>query len=119
MEDIGIINLYFERSEEAIVEADLKYGGYCYTIAYNILSNREDSEESVNDTYMAAWKSIPPRQPRSLCAYLGKPQGIYPLITGEGSVQRKGVAQKSFLLWTSWKTVQSQIILKIHMNRKN
>lgn len=66
------MNLYFERSEQAIVETDLKYGGYCYTIAYNILSNREDWEESVNDTYMAAWKSIPPRQPRSLCAYLGK-----------------------------------------------
>ena len=52
------MNLYFERSEQAIVETDLKYGGYCYTIAYNILSNREDWEESVNDTYMAAWKSM-------------------------------------------------------------
>ena len=72
MEDIAIIDLYFERSEQAIVETDSKYGGYCYSIAYNILSNREDSEESVSDTYMAAWKSIPPRRPRSLRAFLGK-----------------------------------------------
>ena len=72
MEDIAIIDLYFERSERAIVETDSKYGGYCYSIAYNILSNREYSEESVSDTYLAAWKSIPPRRPRSLCAFLGK-----------------------------------------------
>ena len=72
MEDTAIIDLYFKRSEQAIVETDTKYGGYCYSIAYNILSNREDSEESVSDTYMATWKSIPPRRPRSLCAFLGK-----------------------------------------------
>lgn len=72
MEDIAIIVLYFERSEQAIVETDSKYGGYCYSIAYNILSNREDSQECVSDTYMAAWKSIPPRRPRSLRAFLGK-----------------------------------------------
>ena len=72
MEDIAIIDLYFERSEQAIVETDSKYGGYCYSIAYNILSNREDSQECVSDTYMAAWKSIPPRRPRSLRAFLGK-----------------------------------------------
>ena len=72
MEDNAIIDLYFKRSEQAIVETDTKYGGYCYSIAYNILSNREDSEESVSDTYLAAWKSIPPRRPRSLCAFLGK-----------------------------------------------
>ena len=68
----AIIDLYFERSEQAIVETDSKYGGYCYSIAYNILSNREDSQECVSDTYMAAWKSIPPRRPRSLRAFLGK-----------------------------------------------
>ena len=61
MEDNAIIDLYFKRSEQAIVETDAKYGGYCYSIAYNILSNREDSEESVSDTYMAAWNTIPPR----------------------------------------------------------
>lgn len=72
MEDQVIIDLYFERSEQAIVETDTKYGGYCYSIAYNILANREDSEESVSDTYMAAWNAIPPRRPNFLSAFLGK-----------------------------------------------
>lgn len=58
MEDQGIIDLFFERSEQAITETDKKYGGYCYAIAYNILSSREDSEESVSDTYLTAWNKI-------------------------------------------------------------
>ena len=72
MEDQGIIDLFFDRSEQAIVETDKKYGAYCYAIAYNILSSREDSEESVNDTYLTAWNTIPPRRPRLLNAFLGK-----------------------------------------------
>ena len=72
MEDQCIIGLYFKRSERAIEETDKKYGGYCYSIAYNILSNREDSQECVNDTYLAAWKTIPPRSPNFLKAFLGK-----------------------------------------------
>lgn len=72
MEDQGIISLFFDRSEQAIVETDKKYGGYCYAIAYNILASREDSEESVSDTYMAAWNTIPPRKPNLLNAFLGK-----------------------------------------------
>ena len=72
MEDTRIIELYFARSEQAIQETDNKYGGYCFSIAYNILANREDSEESVSDTYMAAWNSIPPRRPAILAAFLGK-----------------------------------------------
>ncbi len=72
MEDQGIITLFFERSEQAIAETDKKYGGLCYSIAYNILDNREDSEESVSDTYLAAWKTIPPRRPNILSAFLSK-----------------------------------------------
>ena len=72
MEDTAIIELYLKRSEQAIVETDIKYGGYCYSIAYNILANREDSEESVSDTYMAAWNTIPPGRPSFLNAFLGK-----------------------------------------------
>ena len=72
MEDSAIVDLYFLRSETAIVETDRKYGKYCFTIAHNILANREDSEESVSDTYLAAWKSIPPRRPAVLATYLGK-----------------------------------------------
>ena len=72
MEDQGIIDLFFERSEQAIAETDKKYGGYCYAIAYNILSSREDSEESVSDTYLTAWNTIPPRKPNIFSAFLGK-----------------------------------------------
>lgn len=72
MEDQKIIDLYWQRSEQAIQETDSKYGGYCYSIAYNILTNREDSEESVSDTYFAAWRAMPPKRPGILSAFLGK-----------------------------------------------
>ena len=72
MDDKAILDLYWQRSEKAISETDAKYGAYCYTIAYNILNSREDSEESVSDTYMAAWKSIPPKRPAVLSAFIGK-----------------------------------------------
>lgn len=72
MEDQKIIDLYWSRSENAISETADKYGSYCYSIAYNILTNNEDAEESVSDTYMAAWRSMPPRRPSILGAFLGK-----------------------------------------------
>ena len=72
MEDEQIIDLYFQRSEDAISETASKYGSYCYSIAYNILTNPEDAEESVSDTYLSAWNSIPPRHPPALAAFLGK-----------------------------------------------
>ena len=72
MDDKAILDLYWSRSEKAISETDDKYGAYCFTIANNILNNREDSEESVNDTYMAAWNSMPPKRPAILSAFLGK-----------------------------------------------
>lgn len=72
MEDQGIIQLFFDRSEQAIEETDKKYRGLCFSIAYNVLDNREDSEESVSDTYLAAWNTIPPRRPNFLNAFLAK-----------------------------------------------
>ena len=72
MEDNQIIQLYFDRSEDAISQTAVKYGKYCHTIAYNILHNFEDSEECVNDTYWKAWGIIPPRRPKKLAAFLGK-----------------------------------------------
>ena len=72
MEDNTIIDLYWNRSEEAITQTDVKYGRYCYSIAYNILSNQEDAEESVSDTYMAAWNHIPPTRPNVLSTFLGR-----------------------------------------------
>ena len=72
MEDTEIVDLYFAREERAIRETDSKYGGYCYSIAYNILTNRQDAEESVSDTYLAAWNAMPPTRPALLAAFLGK-----------------------------------------------
>lgn len=72
MEDEAIVSLYWQRSESAIRETELKYDRYLTKIAYNILSDREDSRESVNDTYLAAWNSIPPHRPGVLATYLGK-----------------------------------------------
>ena len=72
MEDEKIIELFWNRSESAISETAQKYGNYCYSIAYNILTNSEDAEESVSDTYMAAWKAMPPRRPSILASFLGK-----------------------------------------------
>ncbi len=72
MDDNRIVELYWERSESAIKETASKYSNYCYAIAYNILANREDSEECVNDTYLSAWNSMPPHRPIVLSTFLGK-----------------------------------------------
>ena len=72
MEDVSIIALYNQRDEKAIEETSLKYGAYCYSIANNILSDAQDSEECVNDTWMKAWNTIPPSRPRSLKLFLAR-----------------------------------------------
>lgn len=72
MEDSQIVELYWQREERAISATAVKYGKYCHTIAYNILYNNEDAEESVSDTYLAAWKNMPPHRPGILSAFLGK-----------------------------------------------
>ena len=72
MEDAQIVTMYWDRDEQAIGETDKKYGKYLQTIAYNILADREDASESVNDTYLAAWDSMPPHRPSALSTYLGK-----------------------------------------------
>lgn len=72
MEDKQIVDLYWSREESAIHETALKYGNYCHSIAYNILQDQRDAEESVNDTYMDAWNTIPPNRPSVLSTYLGK-----------------------------------------------
>ena len=72
MEDDRIVELYFSRDEQAIMETDKKYGKYCHYIASNILASEQDAEECVNDTYLAAWESIPPAKPQILRTFLGK-----------------------------------------------
>lgn len=72
MNDREIVDLYWQRSEQAITETDNKYGKYCRIVAYNILENTQDSEECVNDTWLAAWNSMPVNRPERLNAYLAK-----------------------------------------------
>lgn len=71
MTDASIIELYFARAEQAVAESESAYGGYCYRVADGILNDPSDSEESVNDTWLAAWNAIPPTRPRVLKTYFG------------------------------------------------
>ena len=70
MEDAKIIELFFQRNEQAVKETDTAYGRKLYVLSNNILDNREDAEESVSDTYMETWNSIPPKHPKFFYAFL-------------------------------------------------
>ena len=72
MEDGKILALYFDRDERALEETEKKYGGYCYTVANGILQCPQDAEETVSDTWLQAWNSIPPQRPHFLRLFLGK-----------------------------------------------
>lgn len=72
MSDEKIIELFFKRSEQAIWELNQKYGRICHTLSYNIVNNRQDAEECVNDAYLGAWRAIPPAHPRPLLTYICK-----------------------------------------------
>ena len=91
LNDTDIIALYWQRKELAILETQKKYENYLTKIAYNILCDAEDSKESVNDTYLRAWNSMPPNRPDILSAYLAK-------ITRRLSIDifRKKHSQKRF-----------------------
>ena len=89
MQEENLIHQFIERNEEAISESKQRYASYCLAIAQNILTNREDAEECLNDALLAAWNSIPPHHPENLKTYLGK-------LTREISIDRfrKKNAQK-------------------------
>lgn len=70
MNDEEIIELYFKRLENAILETEKKYGKLCYNVAKNILNSIEDSKECINDTYLAMWNAIPPTKPKVLSAFI-------------------------------------------------
>ena len=72
MEDSKILELYFARNEDAIRHTDDTYGRRLYHLADSIVKNGQDAEESVSDTYMQAWNTIPPQKPRYFFAYLAK-----------------------------------------------
>lgn len=70
MDDKKIIELFFQRSEQALSETQTKYGKLCSGIAYGILTNAQDAEECVSSSYVKLWNAIPPKRPESLCGYL-------------------------------------------------
>ena len=70
MEDEKIIALFFQRSEQAIRELDIKYGKVLHKLSYNIVNDREDAEECVSDAYLGAWNAIPPEKPSPLLTYI-------------------------------------------------
>ena len=72
VDDEKIIDLFFQRSEQAIRELDTKYGKACHALSYNIVNDKQDAEECVNDAYLGAWNTIPPTKPNSLQAYICK-----------------------------------------------
>ena len=72
MEDKAIIALYWERDEKAIAETKGKFGNYCRQIALNILNSLPDAQECENDTYLAAWNTMPPQRPERLKCFLGR-----------------------------------------------
>ncbi|WP_158099331.1 RNA polymerase sigma factor [Pseudoflavonifractor sp. An85] len=89
MEDKQIVELFWQRDPEAIAQSQGKYHSYLSKIAYNVLSDEEDSQEVVNDTYFRAWNSIPPQRPSRLSVYLGR-------LTRHGAIDRyrKRTSQK-------------------------
>ncbi|MDO5401505.1 MAG: sigma-70 family RNA polymerase sigma factor [Eubacteriales bacterium] len=72
MDDEKIIGLYFDRNQDAIAETDRKYGSLCRSVSFGVLSNHQDAEECVSDTYLAAWEAMPPKHPEHLGAWLCK-----------------------------------------------
>lgn len=72
IDDEKIIEMFFERDQQAIRELDIKYGKICHNLSYNIVNSRRDAEECVNDAYLGAWNAIPPTRPNPLLSYIVK-----------------------------------------------
>ena len=72
IDDEKIIEMFFERNQQAIRELDIKYGEICHNLSYNIVNSRQDAEECVNDAYLGAWNAIPPVHPNPLLSYIVK-----------------------------------------------
>ena len=98
MDDKQIVDLYWARSETAIVETEKKYGRYCYYIAHQILSSDEDAKEVVNDTYLKTWNTIPPQRPTKLKPYVGMISRQLALDTYEAQHTQKRGGQLPLVL---------------------
>ena len=99
MDDPQIVELFWQRSERAIPEAERKYGSYCRSIAARLLRSPEDAEECLNDTWLRAWNSMPENRPERLGPYLGRLTRWLCLdrLRGEGRQKRGG--QETLLVY--------------------
>ena len=104
MDDKQIVELYWQRNEQAIAETAAKYETYCMKISQNILSDRADSEENVNDTYLHAWEAIPPQRPAILSAFLGRIARNLALNRYKAKARRSARATPLPSRSTSWTT---------------
>ena len=110
MEDNQIVDLYWARSESAIMETASKYEKYCHAIAYNILCDQEDADESVNDTYLGAWNAMPPTVRPSCVLSSAKLPGAY-LSRNGGTATGTSVAAAKFPLpLTNFQSVYHQML---------
>ena len=99
LSDVGIIDLYWKRNEQAISLTQEKYGRYCNAVAFNILGNPEDADECEHDTYLAAWNAIPPDNPSSLRAYLAKiTRNLSITLLRSRSAQKRGGGEATLSL---------------------
>lgn len=99
MEDEKIIALFWDREERALREARRRYEPYCRSIAGRILTNRQDVQECLNDTWLGAWNAIPPHRPRWLRTFLGKITRNLALKRLEKSAARKRGGGEAALAW--------------------
>ena len=123
MDDKAIIGLYLERNEKAIEKTDLNYGKYLKKIAFNLLKNKEDVEECVDDTYVKAWNSIPPTIPQNLLAYLAKitrNTAISRLFAEKSSKRNKEtrvvLEEIAEIIPAKGLTIENRVALKVSIN---
>lgn len=102
MEDAAIVALYWARDEQALTETAAKFGAYCRKIADNILHSAHDTEECENDTWLAAWNSMPTNRPARLAPYLGRITRNLALDRFDRRRRRSAAAGRPVRRWTSW-----------------
>lgn len=119
MQDEEILALYFARDEQAIAETDHKYGRYCFCLAEGILNNEQDSEETVSDTYLHAWKVIPPKKPDVFKMFLAKvTRHIAFDRWRQRTAQKRGGGQITLVLEELEECVSSADSVDDQLNRK-
>lgn len=102
MTDADIVTLYWARDEQAIAQTAQKFGAYCRKIAMNLLGSQEDAEECENDTWMAAWNSMPQNRPDKLAPYLGRITRNLALDLQGGKMPKSAAAARPKPCWKSW-----------------